>query len=131
MSFSLGGSISNERTHAGRGVRRRGDRRDMILLTGTNCDVGGRRPSAHSSFPISNTVVRRRHPAMFCQTTSLALCDLRSLATTLITRVSFHAKGSVSRTTAATSSIAGVKPIASLNRPYRAGDNAPAPIVLV
>jgi hypothetical protein len=57
----------------------------------------------------------------FCQRTSLAVCDRRSFATTLSTRVSFHARGSVSRTIAATSSIAGVRPIASLNSPYKTG----------
>ena len=46
-------------------------------------------------------------------------------------RVSRHAKGSVKSTTIATSSIAGVRPSVSPKRPYRAGDNAPAPIVPV
>src|SRR5271168_18883 len=86
----------------------RGDRRNMTLLAGANGDIGGRRLSAHRW-----------------------ICDPGGLASARSTRVSCHASGSVSRTTAATSSIAGVRPIASLNRPYRAGDNAPAPIVPV
>src|SRR5277367_3222070 len=85
-----------------------GDRRNMTLLAGTNSDIGGRRLSAHRW-----------------------ICDPGALASARSTRVSCHASGSVSRTTAATSSITGVRPIASLNRPYRAGDNAPAPIVPV
>src|ERR1700730_17057567 len=110
-----------------------GDRRDVILLTCANGDVHGRQPSAHHSFRIGNIVIRPRGEpgGIFCQRTSLAVCDLRSCATALSTRVSFHAKGRVSRTTAATSSIAGIRPIASLNSPYRTGDNAPAPIVPV
>ena len=40
-----------------------GDRRDVILLTGANGDVGGRQPSAHCSFRIGNIVIRpRRQP---------------------------------------------------------------------
>ena len=40
-----------------------GDRRDVILLTGANGDVGGRQPSAHYSFRIGNIVIRpRRRP---------------------------------------------------------------------
>jgi hypothetical protein len=38
----------------------RGERRDVIPLTGANGDVGGRRLTAHRSFRISNTVVRPR-----------------------------------------------------------------------
>ena len=41
----------------------RDDRRDVILLTGANGDVRGRRLSAHRSFRISNTVVRLCDPA--------------------------------------------------------------------
>src|SRR6266446_10033215 len=109
----------------------RGDRRDVILLAGANADVRGRRLSAHRSFRISNTIVRLCDQRGLSQRTSLALCDRSSLATALSTRVSFHASGSVSRTTVATSSIDRVRPIASLNSPYRTGDNAPAPIVPV
>ena len=35
------------------------DRRDVILLTGANGDVGGRQSSAHYNFQISNIVIRR------------------------------------------------------------------------
>src|ERR1700730_1866763 len=109
-----------------------GDRSDVTLLTCANGDVGGRQPSAHY-FQISNIVIRPRGDpgGIFCQRTSLAVCDLRSCATALSTRVIFHARGRVSRTIAATSSSAAVRPIASLNSPYRTGDNAPAPIVPV
>src|SRR6266403_4336718 len=104
-----------------------GNRSDVTLLTCANGDVGGRQPSAHYNFQINNIVIRPRGDpgGIFCQRTSLAVCDLRSCAAALRTRVSFHAKGRVSRTIAATSSIAGVRPIASLNSPYRTGDNAP------
>jgi hypothetical protein len=37
-----------------------GDRRDVILLTCANGDVGGRKPSAHHSFRIGNIVIRPR-----------------------------------------------------------------------
>src|SRR6267378_1955625 len=107
----------------------RGDRRDVILLAGANGDVHGWRRSAHRSLRISNTIIRLGDPAMFLSKNLLDGGDLRSIATALSTRVSFHARGSASRTFAATSSIAGVRPIASLNSPYRTGDNAPAPIV--
>src|ERR1700730_7031107 len=106
-----------------------GDRRDVILLTCANGDVGGRQSRAHYKFQINNIVIRPR--GIFCQRTSLAVCDLRSCATALSTRVSFHARGSVIKTIAATSSSAEVRPIASLNSPYRTGDNARAPIVPV
>jgi hypothetical protein len=110
-----------------------GDRRDVVLLTCVNGDVGGRQSSAHYNFRIGNIVIRPRGDpdGIFCQRTSLAVCDPRSCATALSTWVSFHARGRVSRTIAATSSSAGVRPIASLNSPYRTGDNAPAPIVPV
>ena len=40
-----------------------GDRRDVILLTCANGDVGGRQSSAHYSFRIGNIVIRpRRRP---------------------------------------------------------------------
>jgi hypothetical protein len=42
----------------------RGDRRDVILLTGANGDHGRRR-SAHRSLRISNTIIRLGDPAMF------------------------------------------------------------------
>jgi hypothetical protein len=42
----------------------RGDRGDVIFLTGANGDVGGRRSSLHRCFRISNTIVRLRDPAM-------------------------------------------------------------------
>jgi hypothetical protein len=42
----------------------RGDRRDVILLTCANGDVGGRQRSAHHSFRISNIVIRLRDPAV-------------------------------------------------------------------
>src|ERR1700732_272807 len=109
----------------------RGDRRDVILLTCANGDVHGRRRSAHRSLRISNIIIVWATQRCLCQGASLDVGDLRSLATALSTRVSFHARGSVSRTIAATSSIAGARPIASLISPYRTGDNAPAPIVPV
>ena len=62
----------------------RGDRRDVILLADANGDVGGRQSSASQ-----------------LQRTSLPARDPESLATALSTRVSFHAKGNVNRTTAA------------------------------
>ena len=37
-----------------------GDRRDVILLTCANGDVGGRQSSAHYNFQISNIVIRPR-----------------------------------------------------------------------
>src|ERR1700730_19243147 len=109
----------------------RGDRCDVILLTGANGDAGGRRSSIHPCFRISTPSLAYATRRFLCHGTSLAVCDPRSLATALSTRVSFHARGSVSRTTAAPSSIDGGRPIASLNSPYRTGDNAPAPMVPV
>ena len=43
----------------------RGDRRDVILFTCANGDVGGRQPSAHHSFRIGSIVIRPRDPALF------------------------------------------------------------------
>jgi hypothetical protein len=87
-----------------------GDRRDVILLTCANGDVGGHQSSAHHNFRIGNIVIRPRGDpgGIFCQRTSLAVCDLRSCATALSTRVSFHARGRVSRTIAADVSVDGV-----------------------
>src|SRR6516225_3591389 len=109
----------------------RRDRRDMIRLAGANGGVRGRRRSAHRGLRISDTIVRLGDPEMFlsknlprCLRSEVACDGAEHL-------VSFHARGRVSRTIAATSSIAGVRPIASLNSPYRTGDNAPAPIVPV
>src|SRR5258708_7682357 len=61
-----------------------GDRSDVTLLTCANGDVGGRQPSAHY-FQISNIVIRPRGDpgGIFCQRTSLAVCDLRSCAAAL------------------------------------------------
>ena len=42
-----------------------GDRRDVILLTCANGDVGGRQLSAHHSFRIGSIVIRPRDPAVF------------------------------------------------------------------
>jgi len=65
----------------------RGDRRDVILLTCANGDVGGRQPSAHHSFRIGSIVIRPATRRYFCQRTSLAVCDPRSCETALSTRV--------------------------------------------
>ena len=40
-----------------------GDRRDVILLTCANGDVGGRQSSAHYNFRIGNIVIRPRGDA--------------------------------------------------------------------
>jgi len=108
-----------------------GGDRDVILVTSANGYVGNRRLSAHGSSRISNTVYRLRGPGDVFVKELLSDSRTGPLGSALSTRVSFHARGRVSRTTAATSSIAGIRPSASLKSPYRAGDNAPAPIVPV
>src|SRR3954451_7265792 len=86
-----------------------GDCRNVTRLAGANADAGRRRlGAAHRT-----------------------VCGSGLLATARSTQVSCHARGSVSKTTSARSSNAGVRPIASLSRPYRAGAKAPAPIVPV
>src|SRR2546430_17588673 len=106
-----------------------GNRSDVTLLTCANGDVGGRQPSAHYNFQIINIVIRPRGDpgGIFCKGTSLAVCDLRSCSIALSTRVSFHARGRVSRTIAATSSTAGAWPNTSLISPYRTGDKSARP----
>src|SRR5205807_7711686 len=58
-------------------------------------------------------------------------CEPKPLPTALRTRRNCQAKGRVSRTTPATSSIAAEIPTASPKSPYKAGDKAPAPTVPV
>ena len=88
-----------------------GNRRNVSLRAGADGDIISGRLSAHRSFASGQ---RRQSSRVRCSS-----------------RVSRHAKGSVKSTTIATSSIAGVRPIASPKIPYKAGDRAPAPIVPV